>query len=237
MTKHRARVLMTVFKQFSKEYPNYGKAAGLTVEDWWGRVTRKVFEGDGLPDEAHAKLYQHFKSADAYELYPDALRALKKLQKMGIPLGVLSNSDSRVRNVLRDFGITPFLGTVPGTTEPNIVLSYDIGRSKPDAALFNFARERMSIADPATCWYVGDDLNKDYHGALAAGWNAILVDEVGVEGNLDDSLEREARRLPPEDSIWFGTRYTVIASTPARGYIRSLSDVVKIFRELKDRFQ
>ena len=69
-----------------------------------------------------------------------------------------------------------------------VVLSYDVGHEKPDRRVFEAAEsmlketlaeggsnpESQSI-DAYEKLYVGDSLEKDYHGAKAAGWDSLLL--------------------------------------------------------------
>ena len=75
-----------------------------------------------------------------------------------------------------------------------VVLSYDVGAEKPDRRIFDSARdlfarsleeaEGPTMASAVTkaqsheardheLWYVGDDKEKDFRGAIAAGWKAV----------------------------------------------------------------
>ncbi|PLN80755.1 hypothetical protein BDW42DRAFT_107419 [Aspergillus taichungensis] len=69
-----------------------------------------------------------------------------------------------------------------------VVTSYEAGAEKPSRRIFDVARRqagRMAVAVDGsadgewTCVHVGDDLEKDYRGALAAGWGAYYVPREG----------------------------------------------------------
>lgn len=107
------------FKHYNAQYPNYGKGRLESPEEWWTKVVNRAFSGlvaqDKIPKDLGTKLYHHFSSGVAYELYPDvkpflqSIRALKsRYDKPEGPLvvtGVVSNSDPRVRLVLEDLGL------------------------------------------------------------------------------------------------------------------------------------
>jgi hypothetical protein len=67
-----------------------------------------------------------------------------------------------------------------------VVQSYDVGYEKPDRRVFDAAMALLSeklvdegkgeSADDFEKLYLGDDLENDYLGARAAGWDAALID-------------------------------------------------------------
>jgi ribonucleotide monophosphatase NagD (HAD superfamily) len=71
-----------------------------------------------------------------------------------------------------------------------VALSYDVGHEKPDRRIFDAATEMLAetvaskdkglTINDFDKLYVGDDLEKDYDGAKAAGWYAVLLDRGGV---------------------------------------------------------
>jgi FMN phosphatase YigB (HAD superfamily) len=200
-----------------REFPNYGKAAGLTVEDWWSSIINAVFEQAPLPSGAQSKLYQQFNCGTAYYLFPDAIPMLDHLASQVIPVAVLSNSDGRIRTVMDDLGLTQYMAKSPVTGKPSINLSYDLGVEKPDKKAFQLVRELMNIRDPTMCWYVGDDVDQDFHGALAAGWNAVLLDRTGLYTDIRDNLQ--------DRGIKSGDGSVLVTSSPAKAYIDSLSQL------------
>ncbi|PKY06637.1 hypothetical protein P168DRAFT_288565 [Aspergillus campestris IBT 28561] len=73
-----------------------------------------------------------------------------------------------------------------------VVTSYEAGAEKPNRRIFDVARRqagRVALAvdggdsgsadEGWTCVHVGDDLEKDYRGALAAGWGAYYIPREG----------------------------------------------------------
>lgn len=118
-----------------------------------------------------------------------------------IVVGIISNSDDRAVSILESMGleISPRrAGKTSPTTTPNssqndidfVVLSYDVGHKKPDHHIFDAATSLLdeTLAEEAEGLhandfeklYLGDDLEEDYFGALAAGWYPVLIDRKGV---------------------------------------------------------
>ena len=56
-----------------------------------------------------------------------------------------------------------------------LVSSGSIGIAKPDRRIFEIAAEKIQ-AKPPDILFVGDDPQRDYHGATEAGMKALLVD-------------------------------------------------------------
>ncbi|RKJ40911.1 HAD family hydrolase [Acutalibacter sp. 1XD8-33] len=82
-----------------------------------------------------------------YSLAPGALEVLDRLKEQGIVLGIVSNHHTGIRAVLEEMGIARYFHPV--------VISEEVGVSKPDAAILELACARAG-ASPEDCLYVGD---------------------------------------------------------------------------------
>jgi len=78
----------------------------------------------------------------------------------------VSNADGRVRGLLQDAGVIPWLEFV--------VDSAEVGLEKPDPRIFHAATGRLGL-DPSACAYVGDIYEIDVEGARRAGLHPILI--------------------------------------------------------------
>ena len=107
---------------------------------------------------------------------PGAAEVLPALRALGLRLGVVSNADGRVAQLLRAAGLAPHLHA--------IVDSHDEGVEKPDPALFRRGLERLGVRAERSC-YVGDIHAIDVLGARAAGIAPVLVDPVGAYDQPD----------------------------------------------------
>ena len=121
---------------------------------------------------------------------PGAVEALTRLRGAGCRLVVVSNSNGRVRRILRRTGIEPYVDLV--------LDSHEEGVEKPDPRIFEIALER-SQADRRTTIHCGDIYHIDVAGARAAGLPAVLLDSAGLYGDADcprvESLPEFADRL------------------------------------------
>lgn len=117
------------FKEISAEYPNFGKGVLNSPRRWWKTVVndafRQVVDEKQIPDHLGDELYDHFKSSAAYEIYPDVkpffstMRELKqqwsKKDDPVLYVGVISNSDPRVKSVLQSLGLRIGYDHIPAT--------------------------------------------------------------------------------------------------------------------------
>ncbi|OSD03963.1 HAD hydrolase subfamily IA REG-2-like protein [Trametes coccinea BRFM310] len=181
------RAFKTALKQVQQEQPVYRGGA----QDWWGDVIRRTAVGAGADPKAVdaslgeivPRLLKRFSSREGYKLFDDSLPTLKKLKELNIRTGLISNTDARMRAVIEDLDLIPHLDTV--------LLSEEEGVEKPSGEIFRRACERMGVKPHETV-HVGDELDCDYHGAKACGFEALLVRRPGPEGE-------EERKEPGED--------------------------------------
>jgi len=116
---------------------------------------------------------------------PSGLQALAAL---GLPMGVVSNSDGSVEAELRQLGVcyAPD-GPPPGDPHPSdagvrvgvVIDSAVVGVAKPDPAIFSIALDAIGVPGSQTVLYVGDSLRYDVAGALAAGLQPVHLDPYG----------------------------------------------------------
>jgi FMN phosphatase YigB (HAD superfamily) len=118
-----------------------------------------------------------------------------------IVVGIITNSDDRVPSILESLGLKVGPRRVGQSSQymahssvrkdiDFVVHSYDVGHEKPDRRIFDAATSLLTstlakdgqgiTSDDFEKLYVGDDLEKDYEGAEAAGWHAVLLDRNGV---------------------------------------------------------
>lgn len=175
-----------VFAQMEKEYPNYGKlSTNITLSDqWWLQLICKLYGLDERDPEAQrmcVRLLDHFKSSEAYVLYDDVVPVLETLRQRNVRVVASSNSDHRALAILASLGVGHYFGD-------NVNLSYDIGHAKPSRAFFRAVSDKYYRRARARglllgmgeylerVWHVGDHYEKDFVGAVKAGWNGVLLD-------------------------------------------------------------
>lgn len=140
--------------------------------NWWKAIAVKTFQTVNRLtdfqdfDEFFTALYAHFAGAEPWFVYPDAYHSLERWQTMGIELGVISNFDSRIYNVLDSLVLSDFFTSVTISTE--------VGASKPKPLIFATALQKHQC-DASAAWHVGDSYTDDYQGAQASGIRAIWL--------------------------------------------------------------
>jgi putative hydrolase of the HAD superfamily len=92
---------------------------------------------------------------------------LEHLRQKGIRVGLLSNWDPRLRQVLTGFDWAGFLDPV--------LISEEVGTEKPQPEIFRKAEQTGSWR-AHECALIGDDPVSDRGGAEAAGWKWALVE-------------------------------------------------------------
>ncbi|HEX3874441.1 MAG TPA: HAD family hydrolase [Solirubrobacteraceae bacterium] len=101
-----------------------------------------------------------------HQTFPDAVRALTALRRSN-RLGLITNGASCLqREKLAASGLAGHFDA--------IVVSGDLGTCKPDARVFRRALGLLD-ADPRRTTMVGDNLERDVDGAIAAGLDAIWL--------------------------------------------------------------
>jgi putative hydrolase of the HAD superfamily len=153
--------------------------------DWTDPATQRTFwEGfyhgtlgrlgpTGDRDELVDAMFTTFSDPATYRLFPDARPALEALRAAGIRLGLISNFEPWLLEVLELEGVRHLFEAE--------AVSGVLGVAKPDPAIFHaaLAAAEVSAADAV---HVGDSVPLDIEPAWAVGMAAVLVDRSGREG-------------------------------------------------------
>jgi putative hydrolase of the HAD superfamily len=110
--------------------------------------------------------YEHFAEAGVWFLYPEVANVLREL-KPRYQLAVISNFDGRLRFILEQLGISQFFA--------QLFISSEIGADKPDPEIFRRALKLTGLK-PAEVLHVGDDPERDWEAATAAGLSVFRLD-------------------------------------------------------------
>jgi putative hydrolase of the HAD superfamily len=160
----------TVWREMPVRPAVRGPRAG-DDKSWWRELVERVLdqcgaEGQGTARDAYfEELYREFTLPGVWELYPEVTEVLAALRPR-FRLGVISNFDGRLRAILDHLGI--FAAFDP------VVISSEVGADKPDAWIFEQALARAGAA-PGEAWHVGDDPERDWQGAAAAGLHVFRL--------------------------------------------------------------
>jgi putative hydrolase of the HAD superfamily len=95
---------------------------------------------------------------------PGMIGIVDELSRAGVPVGVVSNSEGRLADLIADLGWTDHFNTVADSGK--------LGVEKPGRAIFDWAAERLNVPVERIV-HVGDSHAADVEGALGAGLRAI----------------------------------------------------------------
>lgn len=124
----------------------------------------------GRPDLDLDALTGTLLAAIRFEPFPDAIPALRALRAAGLKLVAVSNWDVSLHEQLDRTGLS---GLLDGALS-----SAEVGAPKPEPEIFARALV-LAGAHPGEAWHVGDDVEADVGGALAAGLEPVLIDRDG----------------------------------------------------------
>lgn len=171
----------------SRAHPCFGAHSGMTAQAWWSEVIGQTYkstqdlttilpaEMDALLPALSRRLYADvFGSSEGWLLKEDTEYTLQKLrewrdQGAGPRIGVVSNFDSRLVDILKELNIYD--------TFDFVLTSHESRFEKPQRELFDLALERGDVSDASLAFHIGSEVDVDVAGAVAAGWNAVRYNE------------------------------------------------------------
>jgi putative hydrolase of the HAD superfamily len=150
--------------------------AGCSDEEIESAVQRLVFE--------------HSRFSLWRRINREAHQILGVLRRLGLRVGVVSNSDGRTDALLERTGLKDEFEV--------IVDSCNVGIAKPDPEIFRIAARRLGV-NPARVMYVGDLPIVDVVGAASAAMSPVLYDPGNVfetdAGELSSRLGCRVTRI------------------------------------------
>jgi putative hydrolase of the HAD superfamily len=110
-------------------------------------------------------------------LFDDVVPVLENLKERGLILGLISNVEHDIGEMLEKLGLSSRLDVV--------VTSRDAGYNKPQPEIFQEALRRVEVK-PEEAVYVGDQYQVDCVGAGSAGMKGILLDRHDYNPDVTD---------------------------------------------------
>lgn len=167
-------------------------------KDRWKVYFREMLDRIGRLDEARfaaicGAIEEEHRRLNLWQrVAPGTGDLLFALEERGYRLGVISNSDGRVRSILERNDLLIHFSAV--------IDSHLVGVEKPDPAIFHMGAAALGV-EPSRCLYVGDIYHVDVVGARAAGFFPVLLDPAGNHVDKDclriHSLTDLELLLPP----------------------------------------
>ena len=165
------------FRSAWKTVPRLPDVPGPRPDDgksWWHHVVLKTFENAGAKldpfEDFFDAVYQEFSLPDIWRLEPGALDLLQDLRRAGFRLGIISNFDLRLYEILRHLGVSSLF--------EQTIVSSQVGADKPSPRIFEEALQRFQVG-PAELLHVGDDKVADGDGAQAVGMQTFILGFAG----------------------------------------------------------
>src|SRR5438093_6585933 len=190
-----ARSLERAFHTAWQQMPQRAAIDGPRENDdkgWWRDLVNRVLDqlaptlGEFDRDNFFEIAYEHFAEAGVWELYPEVSEVLEALQPQ-FPFAVISNFDGRLRLILQHLAVSKFFS--------QIFISSELGADKPDPEIF---RRALNLIHPNAneVLYVGDDPERDWKAAKAAGLLVFPLDR--PRNSLRDLVRWVDRDSNPE---------------------------------------
>jgi putative hydrolase of the HAD superfamily len=155
---------------FLRQFQHSGPLSTDNERAWWRDVVHRVFSDVGMVrsfEDFFSKVYDQFRDDRGWVLFPETRETLAELKSRNLKLGVISNFDSRVYEVLRHLDILTFFDTV--------TISSETGYAKPDPEIFEAAIRALGFA-ASRVLLIGDSLRDDVQAGLRAGIHSLLID-------------------------------------------------------------
>ncbi len=175
--KHGYRVEFSLLKQRIRDA--FGRQEGLDErlgwktdetreENRWRTIVLESFPGMSSHENCFQDLYQVFATAKAWTVEPELAGWLELAQSRSIKLGLASNFDHRLRNLIREF---PQLKAFS-----EVIISSEIGWRKPAPGFYERALKQAKQR-PNQVLFLGDNLRFDVQVPREMGMRAALITE------------------------------------------------------------
>ncbi len=153
------------------------------------KVHKLLSEVIHFPDRTDKKFYEHFNAELLYALgiiptvklldtiydscsyLPwEKFEDTKILSEINIPMGIISNFNTTLKQKLNDFFDPVF---------KDVFVSEELGVAKPSKLFYQKAIEQIAIA-PQELLYIGDSVKLDIEPAIDLGIQSLLIDRDGI---------------------------------------------------------
>jgi putative hydrolase of the HAD superfamily len=141
------------------------EAAALWVDLYTVVAHQLGINGD--TDRLAREIYDEFGHPHRWQFFADVEETLQALKDHGLKVGVISNWDSRLTDLLSGIGADKYLDF--------IMCSAVVGMIKPQPGIFTMALKRVDVL-PHEALHVGDHYFADVLGARGAGITPVLID-------------------------------------------------------------
>jgi putative hydrolase of the HAD superfamily len=148
---------------------------------------------DHAADDVFAGYLSRYEAG--WTLFDDAVPALRRARAAGLTVAIFTNgNEDHQGHKLQLLGLDDEIDL--------LVASSTLPAGKPDPRAFNGALDELGVS-AAEALMVGDSLDKDVHGALRVGLDAVLLDRKG------DHLGADVARVTSLDELHFAPTVSI----------------------------
>jgi putative hydrolase of the HAD superfamily len=137
----------------------------VSRKGWWRRLVFRVLDQEN--EACFEELYAAFARPEVWQIFPDVEETLREARARDLHVGVLSNWDERLRDLLSTLGLAQHFDSM--------TISCEVGAEKPNGEIFRAALRAAGVS-AVDAIHVGDSYEEDVRGAEAVGMRAVLVD-------------------------------------------------------------
>jgi REG-2-like HAD superfamily hydrolase len=136
---------------------------------FWSALVHEVFSQIGLPRDFETffdELYWLFAQPTVWRVYPECPEVLRTLRHHGYLVGVISNWDIRLLDLLKSLDLMQYI--------QHVSISAIVGWEKPHVEIFRHAIRAVAVA-PERALHIGDSFQADVRGAARAGLQPLWL--------------------------------------------------------------
>lgn len=154
---------------------------------FWTYLYRRFIADLGLVDQSlPERLFERFSDTATYKLFDDVLPALHGLRDAGFRLGLISNFERWLEELLVELEV--------GHLFDAVTISGVAGVEKPDTEIFELALREAGV-DARDAVHVGDSPSMDAEPASSVGMQVVLLDRADRYAELPWTRIRSLEEL------------------------------------------
>jgi putative hydrolase of the HAD superfamily len=183
-----SRAVFHRFSEAARDNELWTTSPEASARFWKSVYTRMLDElAIAEPNGLAVTLYETFTDQRNYAMFDDVAPTLDALDADGMSLGIVSNFEAWLEELLGSLGVRGRFDVV--------VISGAEGIEKPDPRIFMLALDRLSLAASEVV-YVGDNPEFDIAPAHALGMIPVLIDRRGRFPEAAATRITDLRDLP-----------------------------------------
>ncbi len=149
-------------------------------EGWWKELIELFLKNlkptsNYISKEIYQEIFSTFEDTSIWEIDKGFYELLEFARENKIGLGIISNWDLRLRNLLTRLNLIENF--------EHVLISSEFGYEKPSPLIFQEA-EKLASTTKENLYYVGDKPELDYYPPRKLGWKSFLISSKPKEGFL-----------------------------------------------------